>query len=497
MTATAVSSTASGSPGGSALDPRRWWILAVLGVAQLMVVLDATIVNIALPSAQHALGFSDSNRQWIITAYALAFGSLLLLGGRLSDLVGRKLIFLIGVGGFAIASAIGGFADGFGVLVTARALQGAFGAMLAPAALSLLTTTFHEPSERGKAFAVFGGLAGAGGGVGLLLGGVLTEYLSWRWCLYVNLAFAAVAFAGGMVWLHANRASERPSLDVPGAITSAAGLFAIVYGFSHADTGGWANPVTITFLVAGVALLAGFVAIERTTTHPLLPMRVLWDRSRGGSNLAIFFSGAGMFGLFLFLTYYMQGTLGYSPVKTGLAFLPTVVAISTAAGIATTQLMHRVGPRPLIVAGQLLAALGLVLFAQVGLHSGYVTGILPGSLCVGIGLGLVIAPGMDAGTLNVNPRDAGIASSLVNTSQQVGGSIGTALLNTIAASALTGYLADHGTSAGAVASATVHSYTTAFWWSALIFAIGAVVCGLLLRGGVVQHEGETVPVPVL
>jgi EmrB/QacA subfamily drug resistance transporter len=497
-TTAASSSAVDRAPSGLALDPRRWLILGVIGIAQLMVVLDATIVNIALPSAQRALHFTDGNRQWIVTAYALAFGSLLLLGGRLSDVVGRRRIFVIGIAGFALASALGGAAGSFGVLVTARALQGAFGALLAPAALSLLTTTFHDPRERGKAFAVFGGIAGAGGGVGLLLGGLLTEYLSWRWCLYVNLAFAVVAFIGAIVLIPANRPTSRPKMDLPGIGTSVAGLFLLVFGFSHAESAGWSAPATIGSLVGGLVLLAIFVLAERRVAEPLLPMRVPVDRVRGGSNLAVFFSGAGMFGLFLFMTYYLQGTLGYSPVKTGLAFLPFVGSLSVAAALSTTVFMPRFGPKVLIVGGQAMSGIAVAgLALALGLHTSYATVLLPLLVVMAFGIGMVVAPGLDAGTLGVDPEDAGVASSLVNTSQQIGGSIGTALLNTIAATALSTYIGSHGHAASALAHATVHSYVVAFWWSAAIFAFGAAVCAILMRGGRIELDPDAPRVPGL
>jgi EmrB/QacA subfamily drug resistance transporter len=293
---------------------RRWLILAMLSVAQLMVVLDATIVNIALPSAQQALHFSDSSRQWVVTAYTLGFGSLLLLGGRLSDLFGRKLILITGLVGFAVASAVGGTAHSFNTLIAARAVQGIFAALLAPAALSLLTTTFTDSRERGKAFGVFGAIAGAGAGIGLLLGGFLTEYLSWRWCLYVNLVFAAIAATGALLLLPKQARPARPRLDIPGVLTGSAGLFALVYGFSEADRNGWGASSTMGFLAAGVALLVAFVVIERRVAHPLLPLRIVANRSRGGAYLAMLITAMGMFGVFLFLTYYLQQTLGYSPV---------------------------------------------------------------------------------------------------------------------------------------------------------------------------------------
>jgi EmrB/QacA subfamily drug resistance transporter len=473
---------------------RRWWILAILGIAQLMVVLDATIVNIALPSAQKALHFSDADRQWVITGYALAFGSLLLLGGRIGDLFGRKRTLVAGLIGFAVASAIGGAAQSFDVLVAARALQGAFGALLAPAALSLLSTTFTNPAERGRAFGIYGAIAVAGGAVGLLLGGVLTEYLSWRWSLYVNLAFAIPAAIAALGLLRNQIPSMRPRIDLPGTLTASGGLFALVYGFSHAETHGWGAATTLAFLAAGVALLAAFAVIQRRVAHPLLPLRVVLDRNRGGSYLAVGIVGAGMFGVFLFLTYYLQQTLGFSPIETGLAFLPMMGAVMAVATTASTTLLPRTGPRPLMTLGMVLAAAGMVLLAQLGIDSTYATQVLPGLIAVGLGLGLVMAPAMNTATLGVEPADAGVASATVNTMQQIGGSLGTALLSTLSASAASSYLADKQPSPDIAAQAAVHGYTTAFWWAAAIFAIGAVASALLLRAGAPELEPEAEPV---
>jgi EmrB/QacA subfamily drug resistance transporter len=476
--------------------PRRWAILVLLGTAQLMVVLDATIVNIALPSAQTALHFSDGSRQWVITAYALAFGSLLLFGGRIGDLFGRKLTFVAGLIGFAVASALGGAAESFGVLVAARALQGAFGALLAPSALSLLTTTFTSADERGKAFGIYGAIAAGGGAVGLLLGGVLTEYLSWRWSLYVNLAFAIPAAIGALALLHNQAHAATARIDLPGTLTASGGLFALVYGFSNAETHGWGAASTIAFLAAGVALLAAFVAIQRRAEHPLLPLRVVLDRNRGGSYLAVGIVGAGMFGVFLFLTYYLQQTLGFSPIKTGLAFLPMIGMVMVTATTATTRLLPRTGPRPLLTVGMVLSAAGMVLLAQLGVDSTYAAHVLPGLLVSGAGLGLVMAPAMNTATLGVDAADAGVASATVNTMQQIGGSMGTALLSTLASSAAASYLTGKPPDASLAAQAAVHGYTTAFWWSAGIFAIGAIVCGLLLRGGAPRYEPSAEPVLV-
>ena len=465
---------------------RRWAILAMLGIAQLMVVLDATIVNIALPSAQEDLGFSNENRQWIVTAYALAFGSLLLLGGRISDLFGRKWTFVVGLLGFAIASALGGAAQSFGVLVAARALQGAFGALLAPSALSLLTTTFTDPDERAKAFGIFGAIAGGGAAIGLLLGGILTEVLSWRWCLYVNLLFAIPAAISAVVLLVNEANPERARIDLPGVVTVTAGLFGLVYGFSSAETRGWAEPLTIASLGLGAGLIVLFVWLERRVAHPLLPLRVVLDRDRGGAYLAIGISGAGMFGVFLFLTYYLQQTLGFSPIQTGLAFLPMSAAIMVTATTATTMLVPRVGPRPLVSAGMVLAAVAMAVLAQLKVDSSYAAHVLPALLVMGVGLGLIFAPAMSTATFGVDPSDAGVASAMVNTSQQVGGSIGTAVLSTIFTSAVTSYATGHAPGPGLPEQAAMHGYTTAFWCSAAVFVVGAVACGLVFRSGVPQ-----------
>jgi EmrB/QacA subfamily drug resistance transporter len=463
---------------------RRWWILALIGVAQLMVVLDATIVNIALPSAQESLGFSDESRQWIVTAYALSFGSLLLFGGRVGDLFGRKRVFIAGLAGFASASAIGGFAPSFGVLVGARALQGAFAALLAPAALSLLTTTFTVPAERNRAFSVFGMIGASGAAVGLILGGGLTEYLDWRWTMFVNLILAGPA-AIAAVRLLADDAvrTSRSRIDLPGTLTASAGLFALVYGFSNAESHGWGSALTIAGLSAGIALLATFVAVERRVANPLLPLRVVADRARAGGFLALAVVGAGMFGVFLFLTYYMQQTLGMSPLVSGVAFLPMLAMVMPAGAIGQTRLLPRFGPRPLVAVGMLLSAAAMLMLTGVTVDSSYATDVLPGLLVMGLGLGLIFAPAMDTATRGVAGPDAGVASALVNTGQQVGGSIGTALLSTLAAGAAGAYGATHRAAADVAAQAAVHGYTTAFTWAAGVFAVGALIAWLLLPSG--------------
>jgi EmrB/QacA subfamily drug resistance transporter len=479
---------------GSARD-RRWLILGVIGIAQLMVVLDLTVMNIALPSAQRALHFTTVDRQWVVTAYTLAFGSLLLLGGRLADLAGRKVTFLAGLAGFAIVSAIGGASVNFTMLITARACQGAFAALLVPSALSLLTTTFTEPKDRSKAFGIYGAIAGAGGAVGLLLGGALTQYLSWRWTLYVNLVFAGVAFTGGALLLKRQPSPGKPRLDIPGVLLASGGMFCLVYGFANAAAHNWATPSTWGFLAAGVILLTAFAAWQTRAAHPLLPPRVVLDRNRSGAYLSMLFVSAGLFGTFLFLTYYLQQTLGYSPLVTGVAFLPLSVGIIASANLATIVLMPRVGPRPLVAFGLLAAAGGAVWLAQLGLHTGYAAGVVGPIIVTGIGMGMVFAPAINTGTFGVAPQDSGVASATLTVGQMLGGSVGTSLLNTIFAAAVTSYLAAHLAAARLIGrqaltgQALVHGYTTAFWWTAGIFAGGAVICGALLRSGPLVPAG--------
>jgi EmrB/QacA subfamily drug resistance transporter len=477
-----------------AWDRRAWLVLGVIGLAQLMVVLDLTVMNIALPSAQRALHFTTVDRQWVVTAYTLAFGSLLLPAGRLADLLGRKVTFLTGLAGFAGVSAIGGASVNFAMLVTARACQGAFAALLVPSALSLLTTTFTEPKDRGRAFGIYGAIAGAGGAVGLLLGGALTEYLSWRWTLYVNLLFAGVAFAGGLLLLTGQSARARPRLDVLGTVLVSGAVFCLVYGFSNAAAHSWAAPSTYGFLAAGVVLGAGFAAWQGRAAHPLLPPRVVLDRNRGGAYASMLLGTAGLFGIFLFLTYYLQQTLGYSPLVTGVAFLPMSGGLIVMANLSTIVLMPRFGPRPLVALGMLAAAGGTAWLAQLGPHTGYATGVLGPLILAGIGLGLVIASAINTGTFGVAPQDAGVAAATVSVGQMLGASVGASLLNTIFAAAVAAYLTAHLAAARVIGRpaltglALAHGYDTAFWWTAGIFAAGAVTGSVLLRRGPLDRK---------
>ncbi|RPE76526.1 MULTISPECIES: MFS transporter [unclassified Frondihabitans] len=478
-----MSSIPSATTGTPAVASRRWWTLTTVALAQLMVVLDSTVVNIALPSAQTDLGFSNGDRQWIVTAYSLAFGSLLLLGGRLSDLIGRKRTFIIGLIGFALASALGGAASSFGMLVFARALQGAFGALLAPTALAVLTTTFTIPKERARAFGVFGAIAGAGGAIGLLLGGVLTENFNWRWNLYINVVIAIIAVIGAVLFVTTvPRQGPRPKLDVPGTILVSAALFSLVYGFSNAETEGWSSALTWGFLAGAGILLVAFVLWQRRATHALLPLSVILDRNRGAAYLSVMIAGAGMFGIFLFVTYYLQTSLNYTPIQTGVSFLPMIGMLILAAQLSTNIFVPRFGPKIMVPFGMVLGALGMLYLTRLGLDSTYARDVLPALMVLGFGMGSIMPASIQTATLGIDRGHAGVASAMVNTSQQVGGSIGTALLNTLAASAATSYVASHlPATAQTAAEAAVHSYSTAYFWGAGFFAIGAVLAVSLFR----------------
>ncbi|MEY8042182.1 MFS transporter [Saccharopolyspora cebuensis] len=462
----------------------RWWALVVIGLAQLLVVLDATIVNIALPSAQRELGLTDASRQWVITAYTLAFGGLLLLGGRVSDRFGAKRVFLIGLVGFAVASVVAGAAVGPGMLFAGRALQGVFAAVLAPAALSLLSTTFTEPAERGTAFGVYGALSGGGAAVGLLAGGVLTEYLDWRWCLYVNVPVAAVAVLAGLPLLRNPSGTRRAKLDVASALTSSAGVTAAVGGFAAAEASGWTAPRVLALLGASALLLVLFTLLAARRPFPLLPLRILADRARGGAFLAVALSQVAMFGLFLFMTYYLQTVLGYSPVLTGVAFLPLTAGIIVGSTLIAGRLLPRTGPRSLMVTALLVAALGMGLLTRIGTDTStvFVTLLLPAQILLGLGLGGVMMPAMSTATDGVSEHDAGAASATVNAAQQIGGSLGTALLNTIATTATASYLARQAPFPEANTAGTVHGFAVALTIAAiLLLATAALTAALMPR----------------
>ena len=467
---------------GPAVD-RRWITLAFVALAQLMIALDATIVSIALPSAQRALGASDAERQWVITAYTLAFAGLLLVGGRIADSIGRKRTFVIGLAGFALASAIGGSASSFLVLLAARAAQGAFAALLAPTALSLLAVTFTQPRDRARAFAVYGAIAGSGAALGLLLGGVLTQYLGWRWCLYVNVPIAFAAAVGGWRVLSGNGGGHRQRVDIPGVILATGGLVALVYACTDAVSSGWGSATVIGFLVGSALLLIAFVVREARAENPLLPLRIVLDRNRGGAYLAAAFAVAGMFGAFLFLTYYLQVVLRYSPLQAGLAFLPLTVASQAGSWGIAGVLMPRVPARWIMAPGALIAAAGMLILTQIQVDSGYLIQVLPAEILLGIGIACVMAPAFNLGTRGVDPRQAGVAAATVNTATQIGASLGTALLNTIAASATAAYLVNVGHSSAAMNQALVHGYAVATAWAAGVLVLGAISTAVLINAG--------------
>jgi len=460
-----------------------------------MLVLDGSIMNIAIPSAKIDLGITDANQQWIITAYTLAFGSLLLLGGRIGDFMGRKRIFIIGLLGFAGASALGGIASSQELLFAARALQGVFGALLAPAALAIISVTFTVPSERAKAFGVFGAISGGGAAIGLIVGGVLTEYFSWRWCLGVNTPIAILAAFLAAKYVHESKADGDHTYDIPGVVTATAGLFALTYGFNEAARAGWTNSITLTFFATAIVLLIAFVVIESKVKNPLMPLRLLTERNRGGSYLGSLIVGAGLFSMFLFLGLYLQVILGYTPLRSGFAFIPFSIGIIIFAGVAS-QLLPKFGPKPLMVPGLIFAGIGLLMLTRITPETGYATHVLPSLLIMSSGIALVFIPLTSTSLHGVSGRDTGVASAMVNTSQQIGGSLGVALLNTIAATAATSYAATHSELGKMVQPfAVTHGFTVAFKVSAALLFAGALVLFFFINVGkdsLVETEGAAV-----
>ncbi|MGY1745161.1 MFS transporter [Blastococcus sp. SYSU D00695] len=518
-------STAAGAPPASGDPyPRRWLALGVIALTVLLVILDATIVNIALPAVSADLDISSASQQWIVTAYTLTFGGFLLLGGRIADFWGRKRTYLVGAAGFAIASALGGVAQNEAMLFAARALQGAFGALLAPASLALITVLFTDARERAKAFAVYGAIAGGGSAVGLLLGGVLTEYADWRWCFWVNLPVALLAIVLAVPIVPESRAPGDTKYDIPGAVLITLGLASVVYGFTRvAETSqtnaaeaaaaneaaqgtgapivvpdsGWTDGLAWVFIVLGVALVVAFVLFERRVRNPLMPIRLVADRNRGGAYLTGALVGAGLLGAFFFLSLYFQQVLQYKPVHAGLASLPTTLGVLIAAG-AASALVVRTGPKPLMVAGGLLAAGGLFLLSFVDLDTGFWAVPFPAQLLLGLGLGFTMVPLSNLALLGAGEHDAGAASALLNATQQVGASIGTALLASLSVGATSAALADlvaDGDPQAPVA-AQVEGYTTAFTWASLLLLAGAVVSAVLIKATKEDLPADAAPVHV-
>jgi len=494
--ATQEDPTDSGSPqpqeGPGAVevpDPRRFKALVVIAMAQFMIVVDASIVNLAIPRAQADLGITAANVQWIVTAYTLTFGGLLLLGGRLADYLGRKRILMAGLLGFALASLLGAIAPNAAALFGARALQGVFAAMMAPAALALISVTFHDPKERAKAFGVFGAIAGGGAAVGLLAGGLLTEYFSWRWTLAVNTPFAILAALLAVRYVRESRAEHRSSYDVAGGITVTLGLIALVYGFTQAapdgitDSAHWLEASTLVWFAAALALLVAFVIIELRVESPLLPMRVLLERNRGGAYLSSLFMAAGMFAMFLFLGLYMQTILGYSPIRAGLAFLPFSIGVVLGAGLVS-NLMPRVAPRFLMAPGLLAAATGMFWLAQLTPESNYVPSLIGPMLILSVGVAFIFVPAATVALHGAGSQDAGVASAMINTSQQVGGSLGTALMNTVAVTTTATFLSAHlAQGESAMPAALTEGYTTGFYVGGALMIVAAIIVLSLIRVG--------------
>jgi len=474
------------------LDPNRWRMLAVIAVAQLMIVLDGSIVNVALPQMQEALGILDANRQWVVTAYTLAFGGLLLLGGRIADYWGRKRTFMVGLAGFAFASALGGIAPSQEYLFAARGLQGLFAAMLAPSALSLITVAFTETHERTKAFGVFGALSGGGAAIGLILGGVLTDGPGWRWVMWVDVPLALITALFAWKIVRESKSDGHPSYDIPGALLATFGLLSLVYGFTRVSEAenGWADPLAITCIVLSVVLLGTFVLVQQRVKNPLLPMRIPANPVRGGSYLTFLLVGAGLFAMFLFLSYYMQGVLGYSALKAGLHFLPFSLGIILTAGIVA-RILPRTGPRPLMLGGLAMASAGMMLLLRIQPQDQYWTHVFPSLVMMSIGMAFVFIPASSTALLGVNPRDAGVASALLNTAQQVGGSVGLALLSTLSLSAQTSSiekigLGEYTDAAGNVFQAPqpeslVAGFHAGFMWGAVLLILGLLATAVFVR----------------
>ncbi len=462
-------------PPSASTDPRKWFALVAITLASLMVVLDASIINIVLPEAQQELGISDADRVWAVTAYAITFGGLLMLGGRIADIVGRKKTLVVSLIGFAIVSAIGGLAFTPEMLFAARAAQGVFAAALAPAALSLLNVTFTEPRERARAFATYGAVQGAGGAIGLLLGGALTELLNWRWTLFINVPISLVAVAMTLWAVRESRAGNSRHLDVLGAVLVTAGSALLVVGFTYAAEPdfGWTSTITIASLIGAAALLAAFVFTQTKVKNPMLPLRILTNRTRTGALLAGFLANAAVFGMFLFLTYYLQLSLGFTPLQTGFAFLPFSIGIVVSATLSSS-LLPRVGAKPLIVVGLILATAGMAWLTTIG-ESSWITVVLPSQILMGLGLGVMYVAINNAALNGITAEDSGIASATINTTQQLGGALGVALLNTVYANALL-----TGGSGTPTEQTTLAAYQTAFLVSAALF-LAATIAGLFTR----------------
>jgi EmrB/QacA subfamily drug resistance transporter len=458
-------------------EPHRWRILAVVATAFFMTILDVSIVNVALPSIAKDLEFPQQDLQWVITAYAIAFGGFLLLGGRAADLLGRRRVFMVGVALFTIASLVCGLAQSEGMLIASRAVQGLGGAIISPAALSIVTTTFEEGPERNKALGVWGALGGSGAAVGVLLGGILTSYLSWRWIFFVNVPVGALVLAlTPRIVPESRREGGARHYDALGAILVSAGLALLVYSISEAPRVGWGSARTIVLLIAAVALLIGFLVNERRSDDPLMPFHIFGVRTVAGANAVGFLLGAVIFANFFLLTLYVQDVLGYSPIRTGLTFLATAGTAVLAAGVAQA-LTTKLGPKPIIIVGLSLLTAAMVWYTQVPVHGKFASDLLPGYLLVGVGIAFAFVPVSIAALAGVAEREAGLASGLINTSQQIGGAIGTAVASTVFAS----HLKSLAGAAKPVLADFAHAYGYAFWPLAFFGAAAIIAAVVLIR----------------
>jgi len=469
----------------SEVDPRRWWTLGVLVGVQLMIMLDVTIVNVALPSAQSDLDIRPGDRQWVLTAYALAFGGLLLLGGRIADRVGRRRALLWALGGFALASALGGLAWAPGALFAARAVQGAFGAVLAPAVLASISLLFPHGADRARAFGVYSAVSAGGGAMGLVVGGVLTEYISWRWCLLVNVPIAALTMVAALRWLPESRAQHAPErFDVLGAVLATSASFVLVYAAAHASEAGWGSTPTVALLLAAVVLTVAFVLAERAARDPLLPLGVLTDRVRAGAFASTLLSFGANTGVLLLMLVYLQSVLGQGAVDAGLAFLPLMVGAAGGAAVATRAL-GLVTPRTVICAGFLSATVGVALLTSVDADTEYMRELLVPLVLDGFGVGLLFVPLASLAVAGVADRDSGVASAAFNAIQQIGSALGAAVVNTVAVAATAG--------AGTGPAALAHGTGRGLLVSALLMAGGMLAAAVLVNARREAMTGRAAP----
>jgi EmrB/QacA subfamily drug resistance transporter len=473
-------------------DPKRWKALAVLGIAYLMVVLDVSIVNVALPSIQTDLNFSPENLQWVISGYALTFGGLLLLGGRIGDLLGRRRLFMIGLGLFAITSLVAALSVSSGMLIAARLLQGAAGAILSPSVFSIVSVTFEEGAERNKALGILGGIAGSGAAIGVLAGGVLTEYAGWEWIFLVNVPIGIATLFFVPRYVRESRATDLTRhFDAAGATTVTAGLMFLVYGLTQSTNNGWTSGRTIGALVAAAVLIAAFLFIEARSRSPLVPLSFFRKRTPTGANIIGFGLGTMIFGVFFMLSLYMQQVLGYSAMQTGVGYLAVALTAVVAAG-ASQALVTKLGVKPVLMSGMVLLGLGLAFFSQVSVGGSYVGDLLPGFLLIGVGMGFSFVPISIAALAGITSTEAGLASGLINTSQQIGGALGIAILATVSTTRTDNLLAN-GTER---AAALTGGFSIAFWVAAAFAVVSLVATiALLRRDDLAAVEEEQQPLP--